>query len=45
MKLDPYVHHLNTFNIPNDEGVNKWVGGGATKNPPGNAMKLRESRL
>ena len=45
MKLDPYVYHLNTFNIPNNEGANEWVGGGTTKNPPGNAMKLRESRL
>ena len=45
MKLDPYVYHLNIFNIPNDEGVNEWVGVGATKNPPGNAVKLRESQL
>ena len=28
MKLDPYLYHLNTFNIPNNDGVNKWVGGG-----------------
>ena len=27
MKLDPYLHHLKTFNIPNNEGVNEWVGG------------------
>ena len=45
MKLDPYLYHLNTFNILNNEGVNEWVGGGATKQPPENAMKLRESRL
>ena len=45
MKLDPYVYYLNTFDIPNNEGVKEWVGGGATKNPLGNAMKLRESRL
>ena len=45
MKLDPYVYHLNTLNIPNNEGVSEWVGGGATKNPPGNAMKLGESQL
>ena len=45
MKLDPYLNHLNTFNIPNHEGVNEWVGGSATKKPPENAMKLRESRL
>ena len=31
MKLGPYLYHLNTFNIPNNEGVNEWVGGGATK--------------
>ena len=45
MKLDPYLYHLNTFNIPNNEGVNEWVEGGATKKPPENAMKLRESQL
>ena len=45
MKLSPYLHHLNTFNIPNNEGVNEWEGGGATKKPLENAMKLRESRL
>ena len=45
MKLGPYLYHLKTFNIPNNEGVNEWVGGGATKKPPENAMKLRESRL
>ena len=28
MKLSPYLYHLNTFNIPNNEGVNVWVGGG-----------------
>ena len=27
MKLDPYLYHLNTFNIPNNDGVNEWVGG------------------
>ena len=31
MKLRPYLYHLNTFNIPNNEGVNEWAGGGATK--------------
>ena len=45
MKLGPYLHHLNTFNVPNNEGANEWAGGGATKKPPENAMKLRESRL
>ena len=47
MKLGPYLYLLNTFNIPNNEGVNEWVGGrgGVTKKPPENAMKLRESRL
>ena len=24
-----------------DEGVSEWVGGGATKNPPEDAMKLK----
>ena len=46
MKLDPDMYHLNTFDIPKHEGVNKWAGGeGASKKPPENAMKLRESRL
>ena len=27
MKLDPYLYHLNTFNIPNNDGVNELVGG------------------
>ena len=45
MKFDPYFYHLNTFNIPNNEGVNEWVGGRTTKKQPENAMKLRESRL
>ena len=45
MKLGPDMNQLNTFNIPKHEGVNKWVGGGASKKPPENAMKLRESRL
>ena len=45
MKLDPYLYHLNTFNITNNEGVNEWVGGGETKKTPENVMKLRESRL
>ena len=43
MKLDPYLYHLNTFTIPNNDGVNDWVGGVATKKPPENVMKLRES--
>ena len=37
------MHHLNNFNIPTNKGVNEWVGGGATKKTPENAMKLRES--
>ena len=49
MKLGQYLYHLthicNTFNIPNNEGVNEWVGEGTTKKPLENAMKLRESRL
>ena len=45
MKLGPFLYHLNTFNIPNNEGVNEWAGGGATEKPLENAMKLRESRL
>ena len=28
MKLGPDMYHLNTFNIPKYEGVNKWAGGG-----------------
>ena len=31
MKPGPYLYHLNTFNIPNNDGVNEWAGGGATK--------------
>ena len=31
MKLGLYLYHLNTFNIPNNEGVNEWAGGGAIK--------------
>ena len=30
MKLGPYSN-LNTFTIPNNDGVNEWTGGGATK--------------
>ena len=45
MKFGPYLYHLNTFNIPNNEGVNEWVGGGTTKKLLESAMKLRESRL
>ena len=51
MKLGPYLYHVNTFNIPNNGGVNEWAGGGggegfgATKKPPENAIKLRESWL
>ena len=32
MKLDPYLYHLNTFNIPTNDGVNEWVGGAQPKN-------------
>ena len=45
MKLEPYLYRLNTFNLTNNEDVNEWAGGGATKKPLENAMKLRESRL
>ena len=48
MKLCPNMYHLNTFNIPKNESANEWGDGrgrGATKKPPENAMKLRESRL
>ena len=27
MNFGPYLYHLNTFNTPNNEGVNEWVGG------------------
>ena len=43
MKLIPGMHHLNTFNMPKNKGVNEWVGGGATKKTSENATKLRES--
>ena len=42
------MYHLNTFNIPKNEGVNNWASGGGgdtSKKPPENAMKLRESRV
>ena len=45
MKLGPYLCDLHTFNMPNNEGANEWAGGGATKKPLENAMKLRECRL
>ena len=45
MKFCPYLYELSTFNIPNNEGVNEWAGGGATKKPLENTIKLRESRL
>ena len=41
MKLGTYLYHLNNFNIPNNKGVNEWVGGGATKKTTENAMKLK----
>ena len=37
MKLDLYLYYLNTFNIPNNDGVIKWVGGGAQ---PKNHQKM-----
>ena len=37
------MQHLNTFDIPKNKGVNEWVGWGATKKTPENALKLRES--
>ena len=45
MKLDQYLHDLNSVNRPNNEGVNEWASGGETKKPLENAMKLKESRL
>ena len=45
MKVCPDMYYLNTFNIPKYEGVTKWAGGGASKKPPENDMKLRESQL
>ena len=39
MKLVPDMHHLNTFNIPKNKGVNEWVGGGAKKK---NSRKCHE---
>ena len=44
MKLGPDMYHLNTFNVSKHKGVNKWAGGGgASKKPPENVIKLRES--
>ena len=31
MKLGPYLYHLNTCNIPNNEVVNEWVSGGCNQ--------------
>ena len=46
MRLGPDMYHPNIFNIPKHESVNKWVGGWrASKKPPENVIKLRESRL
>ena len=45
MKLAPDMYHLDAFNIPKYDGVNKWVGGDATNKPPENALKLKESQL
>ena len=45
MKLGPDMYHLNTFNLPKHEGVKEWMGGGASKKSPENAMKLGESQL
>ena len=28
MKLGPYLYHLSTFNIPNNEAANEWAGAG-----------------
>ena len=28
MKLGPYLYHPNTYNIPDNEGVNEWASGG-----------------
>ena len=39
------MYHLKIFNIRKNEGVNEWVGEGATKKLPENAMKLKEFRL
>ena len=45
MKIGLDVYHLNTFNIPNYEGVNEWASRGATKKTTKNALKLRESQF
>ena len=31
MKLGPNLYRLNTFNIPNNEGVNEWVDRGCNQ--------------
>ena len=41
MKLGPYLYHLNAFNIPNNEGVNEWVGGGCNQK---STRKCQESK-
>ena len=44
MKLGPDMYHLNSFNIAKHEGVNKKTQKrSASRKPPENAMKLRES--
>ena len=38
MKFVSDMDHLNISNIPKNKGINEWVGGGATKKTPENAM-------
>ena len=40
IKLRPDMYHLNTSLLSRNGGVNQWAGGGASKKPPKNTMKL-----
>ena len=39
MKLDADMYHFSTFDIPRNEGINKWAGGSVYKNTK-NAIKV-----
>ena len=41
MKLGPYLHHWNTFNIPNNEGVNEWACGGHNQKTTRKCHKIK----
>ena len=40
IKLGPDIYHLNTFPLLRNEGVTQWTGGGTSKKPQKNTIKL-----